>query len=351
MIRMLSFLLFWMRRRRAGGFGVVGGLVALSLVGNAVTFYLFDKPLKPDLTWSDAFWYSIVSITTVGYGDFSATTPGARIGTVVFIMFLGLAAFTLFLGNLTEVFMDNMQKSRRGLATLELSNHIIIINFPGMLRVQHLIRELRADPTYKKQPIVLLNDQLEELPFTEADVHFVNGPPLDAEVLDRACIKTAQKVLILSRAYDDPNSDAVSASIALVVEQINPDIFSVVECQEDRYRKLFRATRCNSIVVGPTVSANLLVQELQDPGVSRMLEFLTSNQQGATLYSTKLSQDGEISYLEVASRLLQQGGSLSCVHRAGASITDFRNVTPQKGDEVIYIAEKRVGSDTILGRG
>ena len=58
-------------------------LVALSIFGNAVTFYVFDGPLKPDLTFADAVWYSIISMTTIGYGDFSATSPGARAGTVL----------------------------------------------------------------------------------------------------------------------------------------------------------------------------------------------------------------------------------------------------------------------------
>ena len=37
----------------------------------------------------DALWYSIVTITTVGYGDFYPVTPGGRI-TAMFIMFAGV---------------------------------------------------------------------------------------------------------------------------------------------------------------------------------------------------------------------------------------------------------------------
>ena len=37
----------------------------------------------------DAFWYSIVTITTVGYGDRYPVTPGGRI-TAAFIMFMGV---------------------------------------------------------------------------------------------------------------------------------------------------------------------------------------------------------------------------------------------------------------------
>jgi voltage-gated potassium channel len=41
------------------------------------------------LTGGDSLWYSIVTITTVGYGDRYPVTPGGRI-TAVFIMFMGV---------------------------------------------------------------------------------------------------------------------------------------------------------------------------------------------------------------------------------------------------------------------
>jgi voltage-gated potassium channel len=37
----------------------------------------------------DALWYAIVTITTVGYGDFYPITAGGRI-TAMFIMFMGV---------------------------------------------------------------------------------------------------------------------------------------------------------------------------------------------------------------------------------------------------------------------
>ena len=73
-------------------------VLAGSVVGNALTFYYYDRESHPDLTVPDALWYSVISITTIGYGDFSATMIGARIGTAIFIVVLGLSAFTAAIG-------------------------------------------------------------------------------------------------------------------------------------------------------------------------------------------------------------------------------------------------------------
>lgn len=66
-------------------------LVFLVLVTSSVLVLEFESH-SPDAnitTGGDALWYSMVTITTVGYGDFYPVTPGGRMAAV-FIMFGGV---------------------------------------------------------------------------------------------------------------------------------------------------------------------------------------------------------------------------------------------------------------------
>ena len=82
----IARLLRQMRRRRRLGVMFILSVLALSVLGNTICFYYFERVVVPSVTVGDAFWYSAVSITTIGYGDLQATTLGARAATVIFII-------------------------------------------------------------------------------------------------------------------------------------------------------------------------------------------------------------------------------------------------------------------------
>ena len=59
-------------------------------------------------------WWFIVTITTVGYGDFSPKTNSGQ--TIAgFIMILGIGAIGLIIGKLSEFILDLSQKRMKGL--------------------------------------------------------------------------------------------------------------------------------------------------------------------------------------------------------------------------------------------
>jgi hypothetical protein len=49
-----------------------------------------------DWGWVDSLYFTVITLTTVGYGDLNPTTPGSKIFTVVFIL-IGIGLLVSFI--------------------------------------------------------------------------------------------------------------------------------------------------------------------------------------------------------------------------------------------------------------
>jgi voltage-gated potassium channel len=70
------------------------------------------------LTVIQALYFSIVTLTTVGYGDFAPTSDGTQIFTIIYIL-TGLGILVALLASVAEHYV--MQKAERGSARERLS--------------------------------------------------------------------------------------------------------------------------------------------------------------------------------------------------------------------------------------
>jgi voltage-gated potassium channel len=330
-----------LRHRRAFGAGCTLLLLAIAILGNSLTFYLAERRVDDTLSMEDALWYSVISITTIGYGDFSASTTLGRLGTVFFIVIFGLGTFTVVLGMLIDSTANWIMRSELGMGNVYASGHVLLVHFPAAARVSRLIEELQSDPKYKDREIVIVTDQVERLPFSYPNVLFVQGSSLESDTYHRAKIEDADLALVLARSYTDANSDAVVSSAVSVIDRIKPAIHIVAECVNDRHRELFEAVRCDAIVPGMTIADNLLVQEMYDPGITKMIETITSNLHETTLFCTPVDDAVDDDYGELASRLLRRDVNVLCINRDHEPMMTFGTVRPQAGDTIVYIAKQR----------
>ena len=63
-----------------------------------------DSDIAPSDLYLTSFYFTITTITTVGYGDISAATFAERI-VAVFIMFVGVIVFSYASGSLTTAIL------------------------------------------------------------------------------------------------------------------------------------------------------------------------------------------------------------------------------------------------------
>jgi voltage-gated potassium channel len=83
--------------------------VGIVLVGGVVV-WVFDRHDFPDL--GSALWYTLQTVTTVGYGDNVPTTEvGRLVGASV--MVVGVALIAILTASITSVFVEAAQRRQR----------------------------------------------------------------------------------------------------------------------------------------------------------------------------------------------------------------------------------------------
>ena len=91
-------------------------VVAGALILTGTVFYW----LTEGWTIVQAFYFSVITLTTVGYGDFSPTTAGTQIFTVVYIL-LGIGVLVALLTSIAQAYIK--QKAEAPSTRERLSSH------------------------------------------------------------------------------------------------------------------------------------------------------------------------------------------------------------------------------------
>ncbi len=304
MIRIL-WLLFARRGRPLPRVGVKAKaflLFALLLWYVTVGFLFFELPNKPDLGWMDALWWALVTMATVGYGDLFPVTPAGRYLVGVPTMVFGIGFLGYLISEIAGSLIETRSRRLKGMLDITLAKHILLINHPRLDAVVRLVAELRADATTRDQAICLVDEGLAELP-TELEalgLLFVKGDPTREETLRQANAAGASHAILLAKDPADAHSDDRNLVTTLVLERLNPAIFTVVEVLSAGKIRQVELAGADSVVCAADLAAGLIVQELQDPGVKAVIADLCSDTSGHQIYIVPVEAQAGRTFADLA---------------------------------------------------
>lgn len=90
---------------RKRGLGYITAVFVLIALVTGALFAVFE-----DHSLVDGLWWTVVTLTTVGYGDFSPITTGGR-ATAVVLMFAGIGVVSFITANIAAYFVEADQES------------------------------------------------------------------------------------------------------------------------------------------------------------------------------------------------------------------------------------------------
>lgn len=247
----------------------------------AFAFTVFERGANNNIkSVDDALWWSITTLSTVGYGDIYPSTGGGRL-VAALTMALGVGVLGTFGGTVATMLLDIRDQGKRGLRPVKLRNHLLVLGWNDKGR--WTIAEFKADPRYKDTRVVVVA-QLPETPVTDDEIRFVRGLPSLAETLERAAASGAAAAIILANDEHDARSDHETALVVAALRRVNPSVRISAELVAADNREHLRNAGCDAIIDAVSFTAGLLVRGVQDVGVPALIMHLLTSDVGSEIY-------------------------------------------------------------------
>ncbi|MGO2074133.1 MAG: potassium channel family protein [Pseudoalteromonas sp.] len=299
------------------------------------------------------FYYYVVTTSTVGYGDFSASTEAGRWIVALLQIPFGLALFGVLLGKTGQTVTYLIRRAMTGDKNFShINNHIIIFGWHDT-RTKKIIDYILADKKRLDRRILLVVTEQMEHPFlANPQVDFAHLNSFTAlEELKRVAIDRADKVII------DGQDDDQTFTTALRISRLVNEQCHISAHFDDETKIEMLLEHCNNVECSSAKSAEVLVRSMQDPGSSRVQEELLSTLYGDTQFSLVIPAGfTEMEFGNLFHHFKHDHDAilLGVAHNLSAQNMDLNpplDYLVNSGDILHYIAVERVLSDEVDWQG
>lgn len=196
------------------------------------------------LSITDLVYFTVITVTTVGYGDIVPVSTFARLFDTFAVTIARFTVWIIVLRTTYELVLQKYLEAFR-MKTLKkrLKNHIIVCGYGELGRA--VTEELVGKGFDKQQLVVIDSDTAKAQEAADVDVAALCSDATRELSLNHADIENA-KYLVAATGRDDTN-----VLICLTARNMNPDLTIVCRVSENENVKLMKNSGANN-VISPT---------------------------------------------------------------------------------------------------
>jgi voltage-gated potassium channel len=311
--------------------------VAVALILFIVLVVYLDRDGYRDvnedgMTLIDSFYYTVVSLSTTGYGDITPATQSARLVNVLVVT----PARVLFLIILVGTTLELLTHQYRNTVRLSrwrriLKNHVIVCGYGTKGR--SAVRALVEDGIDKKNIVVIEPSAAGVRRANDDGLVAIEGTGTRSADFNQADIRDAQAVIIAT------HTDESAVLIALTARQLTAGSVRIIAAvREDENAPLLRQSGAHHVVVSSANAGRLLGLSTTSPPLIDLVEDLLTPGRGMALATRSVRRD-EIGrpprqIEEVVVGVFRRGRLRSVVGEEVKSL--------EPGDTLIYIRDTAI---------
>lgn len=249
------------------------------LIISSLLIKLVEPPDSALTQFDQALWWSIVTSTTVGYGDLFPVSDSGKIVAVLLPMFMGIGIAAAFITHVASSFIERRDKRMHGEKDYTGSGHILLVGHTQ--ETEQLIKEIQRDDSYQDQNIIIVAD-VSRHPLSDIEkVFFIQGRPDTQETLNKANISKASRIIIHTGSDEESLFALINA-----LKLKNDDCTITVRCISSQSLDTFSSVHGNFQVI-MQMTAEMMVQAMQDK-VHLPLQVLLRNNEDEEIYYIRI---------------------------------------------------------------
>jgi len=300
----------------------LGFLVFIGSTG----IYLFEHPTNSEQVSNlfDAVYWSIITVSSVGFGDIAPQTTGGRLVAMALIL-TGLGVLSFFISIIVSAFSEKMHDLRENRTYAELKRYKSFVIICGFGRVgRHIAMQLEK---HRQHFVVIDNKEVNAVKARRLGYHVIHADASKNDVLINAGIKHRATAVLCTTG-----DDVVNVYITLTSRHLNPAIRIISRANnQDNVKKLYQAGADN--VIQPFEIAAMAVAEYigQPVAFEAILGIIREEKQfileTLCVHSGSIADGMKISEIDFERRKLMLVGVISAnpVHRKHKNSYKLKN--------------------------
>lgn len=223
---------------------------------------------------ADAFWYSLVTLTTVGYGDFYPVTFVGRLLSLFFV-FGSLGLLGILIGNVTERYNTYQEFKKMGYKGTDFTKHVIILgwdSFAHSITEQLLAAHKKvAIVTGRKDNIDIIYEE-----FGKENVFVLFSDPKSTNLMEKLNPKESLVVFI------NLTNDTDKLITVLNLKKEFPKLEFMVILDNTDLKGTFSSAGVTFILSKNEIAAKLVASFIFEPDVANLTSDLLSSAEEGT---------------------------------------------------------------------